>query len=53
MLAQHVITKPVFDALSERYNFAAANPISIAMQNMLVQRYLSRVHRCKTNVVMI
>jgi predicted helicase len=35
MLAQHVITKPVFDALFEGYNFAEANPMSIAMQKML------------------
>jgi predicted helicase len=35
MLAQHVITKPVFDALFEGYNFAVSNPMSLAMQNML------------------
>jgi predicted helicase len=35
MLAQHVITKPVFDALFEGYDFAASNPMSLAMQNML------------------
>ena len=35
MLAQHLITQPVFDALFEGYSFAKANPVSIAMQNML------------------
>lgn len=35
MLAQHLITRPVFDALFEGYEFANANPVSIAMQNIL------------------
>ena len=35
MLAQHIITKPVFDALFENYSFTKHNPVSIAMQNML------------------
>lgn len=35
MLAQHLITKPVFDALFEGYSFARHNPISIAMQELL------------------
>ncbi len=35
MLAQHIITKPVFDALFEGYNFTQHNPVSIAMQSML------------------
>ena len=35
MLAQHLITKPVFDALFEGYSFASHNPISIAMQKLL------------------
>ena len=35
MLAQHLITKPVFDALFEEYSFASNNPISMAMQNVL------------------
>lgn len=35
MLAQHLITRPVFDALFEGYQFARANPVSIAMQNVL------------------
>lgn len=35
MLAQHLITKPVFDALFEGYQFTKQNPVSIAMQNML------------------
>jgi predicted helicase len=35
MLAQHLITKPVFDALFEDYSFAQHNPISLAMQGVL------------------
>ena len=35
MLAQHLITKPVFDALFEGYSFAEHNPISQAMQGVL------------------
>jgi predicted helicase len=35
MLAQHIITKPVFEALFEGYSFVKNNPISLAMQKML------------------
>jgi len=35
MLAQHLITKPVFDALFEGYSFASNNPVSLAMQHVL------------------
>ena len=35
MLSQHLITKPVFDALFEGYDFAANNPVSVVMQEML------------------
>lgn len=35
MLAQHLITKPVFDALFEGYSFASRNPMSLAMQDVL------------------
>lgn len=35
MLAQHLITKPVFEALFENYSFAENNPISIAMKRLL------------------
>ncbi|HNI49273.1 MAG TPA: DEAD/DEAH box helicase family protein, partial [Zoogloea sp.] len=35
MLAQHLITKPVFDALFEGYSFASHNPMSLAMQDVL------------------
>ena len=35
MLAQHLITKPVFDALFEDYSFASHNPVSQAMQQVL------------------
>ncbi|HMR13324.1 MAG TPA: DEAD/DEAH box helicase family protein, partial [Arachnia sp.] len=35
MLSQHLITKPVFDALFEHDSFAAHNPVSITMQSMV------------------
>ena len=35
MLAQHIITKPIFEALFEGYSFVKNNPVSSAMQNML------------------
>ncbi len=35
MLAQHLITKPVFDALFEDYSFTQHNPMSQSMQNVL------------------
>lgn len=35
MLSQHIITKPVFEALFEGYSFVKNNPISVSMQQML------------------
>ena len=35
MLSQHIITKPVFEALFDGYSFVRNNPISISMQTML------------------
>ncbi|WP_139363993.1 type ISP restriction/modification enzyme [Leptospira kirschneri] len=35
MLAQHLITKPVFDALFSNYSFANLNPVSRAMDEIL------------------
>ncbi|MBC3538367.1 DEAD/DEAH box helicase [Rufibacter sediminis] len=35
MLSQHIITKPVFEALFEGYSFVNNNPISVSMQTML------------------
>ncbi|MGH3620212.1 MAG: helicase-related protein, partial [Sciscionella sp.] len=35
MLAQHLITKPVFDALFAGYDFSTKNPVSQTMQTML------------------
>lgn len=35
MLAQHLITKPVFDALFKDHSFATNNPVSLAMQEVL------------------
>lgn len=45
MLAQHLITKPVFDALFEGYSFASHNPMSQAMQavlDILQEHHLSK-----------
>ena len=35
MLSQHLITKPVFDALFEEYPFTENNPVSLGMQDMV------------------
>ena len=35
MLAQHIITQPVFEALFENYAFTANNPVSKAMNNIV------------------
>jgi predicted helicase len=35
MLAQHIITQPIFDALFEGYSFVKSNAVSIAMQGMI------------------
>ncbi|MCX8500085.1 MAG: DEAD/DEAH box helicase family protein, partial [Alphaproteobacteria bacterium] len=37
MLAQHIVTKPVFDALFKDYQFAQHNPVSMVMQRVLDQ----------------
>lgn len=37
MLAQHIVTKPVFDALFKDYGFLDRNPVSVAMQKMLTE----------------
>lgn len=34
MLAQHLITKPVFDALFDGYSFTTSNPVSVSMNRM-------------------
>lgn len=35
MLAQHMITRPVFEALFENYSFVASNPVSKSLQSMV------------------
>jgi len=35
MLAQHVITRPVLEAIFEGYSFASHNPVSLGMQQVL------------------
>lgn len=35
MLSQHLITRPVFEALFEGYDFAASNPVSCSMQRVI------------------
>lgn len=37
MLAQHLVTKPVFDAMFKESNFTEHNPVSVAMQKILEQ----------------
>ncbi|MCP4607518.1 MAG: DEAD/DEAH box helicase [Planctomycetes bacterium] len=45
MLAQHLITKPVFDALFESYSFATNNPVSQAMQQVLDKLHEHRLEK--------
>jgi len=35
MLAQHIITQPIFDALFEGYSFIKSNAVSVSMQHMI------------------
>ena len=35
MLAQHLVTRPVFEALFENYSFVKNNPVSVSMQKIL------------------
>lgn len=35
MLSQHLITKPIFEALFEEYSFVNNNPVSAAMENIV------------------
>ena len=34
MMAQHILTRPVFDALFEDYDFSSGNPVAIALDNL-------------------
>ena len=34
MMAQHILTKPVFDALFKNYEFSARNPMALALDNL-------------------
>lgn len=45
MLAQHLITKPVFDALFKGYSFTDNNPMSLAMQQVLDVLQEHRLHK--------
>lgn len=45
MLAQHLITKPVFDALFADYSFAEHNPMSKAMQAVLDALHAHRLDK--------
>ena len=45
MLAQHMITEPVFDALFSDYSFAEHNPMSRAMQKVLDLLQQKNLHK--------
>ncbi len=34
MIAQHILTRPVFDALFENYDFSSGNPVAIALNSL-------------------
>lgn len=46
MLAQHIITLPVFEALFGGTDFASSNPVSVAMEEMIL---VLRKHAIETN----
>ena len=35
LLAQHLVTRPIFDALFSEFDFAKHNPVSVAMEDMV------------------
>lgn len=37
MLSQHLITKPIFEALFEEYSFVNRNPVSQAMESIVIE----------------
>lgn len=45
MLSQHIITKPVFEALFEGYSFVENNAVSKAMQSMMDTLESSRIEK--------
>jgi predicted helicase len=45
MLAQHMITRPVFEALFQEYNFATNNAVGRSMQAMLNRCRSEQVNR--------
>ena len=45
MLAQHLITKPVFDALFANYRFTEHNPASLAMQEIVELLEAKNLHK--------
>lgn len=45
MLSQHIITKPVFEALFEGYSFVQSNAVSKAMQSMMDILESSRIEK--------
>jgi predicted helicase len=59
MLSQHIITKPVFEALFDGYSFVKENPISVSMQKMLelleeqsIEKDMVALHRFYESVKM-
>ena len=45
MLSQHIITKPVFEALFEGYSFVQSNAVSKAMQSMMDTLESTRIEK--------
>ena len=37
MLSQHLITKPIFEALFSEYSFVNNNPVSSAMETIVIK----------------
>ena len=45
MLAQHIITKPVFETLFEGNDFAKDNPVSKAIEKILSEVYKTDIEK--------
>ncbi len=51
MLSQHLVLKPVFDALFQGYDFSKKNPMSVSMQQIIDELEKYNLHHEKGNIL--
>ena len=51
MLSQHLVLKPVFDALFQDYDFSKKNPMSVSMQQIIDELEKYNLHHEKGNIL--